>query len=254
MLVRVRTERVELASADAAAALRVSACLALIGGALWPLPELLRSSSATKLGFVYVALVGCASFAACLALRPPERDAADAQGSWSRALTLGAGLAIAPLCGLGYGLKIATHHRPLGAATFAVLALIVFALLVLLARAVLSLGDTRPKLASVLVYGFVAGGVLGGACASFWLVRSVMQHATPAGPLLDACLGLALVGVLSRVRVRWLERWPRATRGALPVCCGLWLASLWLVRSDLDVRATVKSAPVVAGVVGLVVH
>jgi hypothetical protein len=200
----------------------------------------------------YVALAGCASlslFLLCLGLGVPRTAAPP--GAWSRALTLGAGLALAPLAGFAYALQVATHHRPLGAATFALGALLVVALCVLLARSALQLAQERPRFSAALVYAMSAAGVLGAVLVLLWLRRSVMQHATPA---LDVALGAVIALVLVHSRWRWLERWPRLARSGLPTCCMLWLASLWLMRSDVDVRATVKSAPILAGVVGLVLR
>jgi vacuolar-type H+-ATPase subunit I/STV1 len=234
----------------------VSAWLSLLGALIWPVPALLRAPAAER-GLAYVALAGCASaslFAIGLALRPSRRTPSSTDASWSAVLTLALGLALAPLIGLGHALKLVTHHRPLGAVTFAILGLMLLALLVLLARSALSVGVSRSRLGSALVYALGAGGVLSALFAALVLGRAVIQHATLARALPDAGLGVLLVAVIWRLRAPWLERSPRLLHAGLPLCCALWLASLWLVRSDLDVRATVKSAPIVAGVAGFVMH
>jgi hypothetical protein len=256
MLEPLQPRRDELASEDAVAPVCVSACLSLLGAAIWPLPSLWRSAPAPDLGWDYLALAGCASaslFAVGLALRVPL-SASRRHEPGPSALTLALGLASAPLALLGYALKSATNHRPLGAATFAVVSAMLVALLLLLVSSALALGRRGSTLGRALVYAMGAGGVLSAALTLLWLGRSVMQHATPTRALLDAALGALLVGVLSPIRTAWLAGWPRLIRMGPLLCCVLWLASLWLLRSDLDVRATVKSAPVVAGVVGLVVR
>ena len=54
--------------------------------------------------------------------------------------------------------------------------------------------------------------------------------------------GYAIAFAGSREQV---ERW------ALPICVAVWVTSAWLIGSDLELRARVKSAPVIAGVAGL---
>ncbi|MET0410968.1 MAG: hypothetical protein ABW217_06710 [Polyangiaceae bacterium] len=240
-----------------AEALAASAWLSLLGGALWPLPALLsagRAPAGRELALAYLALAGAGSFSLFLlrlALRSPEGSVASSR--WPSALTLAAALSSAPLVALAFALKVATHHRPLGAATFALGALACFGLLTLLALSALELRARRPRLGSALVYGAGAAGALSAGWALFWLCRSLIQRATPAGPMFDACVGLLLAGALVSVRASWLAR-SRFVLAGVPLSCALWLASLWLVRSDVDVRATVKSAPIVAGLVGVVVR
>ncbi len=238
-----------------AAELGASACLSLLGGALWALPALVHAASASPrqaLGLAYLALAGAASLSLFL-LRLSLRGAAGSPASsrWQRALTLAAALSIAPLVALAYALEVATHHRPLGAATFALLALSCFGLLTLLVLSAFQLRARRPRLGSALVYGAGAAGALGAGWALFWLCATLIQRATLVAPALDALVGLGLAGVLVSLRASWLAR-SRLVLAAVPLCCALWLASLWLMRSDMDVRATVKSAPIVAGLVGLI--
>jgi hypothetical protein len=236
-------------------ALAASAWLSLLGGVLWPLPALLGAghvSSGRELALGYLALAGAGSFSLFLlrlALRRPEGPAAGSR--WPSALTLAAALSSAPLVGLAFALKVATHHRPLGAATFALGAVACFGLLTLLVLSALELRARRPRLGSALVYGAGVAGALSAAWALFWLYRSLIQRATPVASMLDVCLGLLLAGALVSLRAAWLAR-SRFVLAGVPLSCALWLASLWLVRYDLDVRATVKSAPIVAGLVGMV--
>jgi hypothetical protein len=241
--------------------LGASAWLSLLGGALWPLPVLLSPVLHTgvlppwrELGLAYVALGGAGSlslFLLRLALCGAGSSAASARhGS---ALTLAAALSSGPLVALAFALKIATHHRPLGAATFALAALCCFGVLALLALSALELRARRPRLGSALVYGWGVAGALSTGWALVWLGRALIQRATPSAPALDALVGLLLAGTLVSVRATGLAR-SRLALASVPLCCALWLASLWLVRSDVDVRATVKSAPVVAGLVGIVVR
>lgn len=238
------------------AALAASAWLSLLGGALWPLPSLLlveQVSPLRELVLPYLALAGAGSFSLFL-LRLALRGPADtAEARWPGALSLAAALASAPLVALGFGLKVATHHRPLGAATFAFAALAAFALLTLLALSALELRVRRPRLGAVLVYGVSAVGALSVSGALFWLCRALIQRATPAAAALDGLVGLLLAAALVSPRASWLAR-SRFVLSGVPLSGALWLASLWLVRSDVDVRATVKSAPIVAGLAGLVVR
>lgn len=240
---------------DEIEALGASAWLSLLGGALWPLPALVEAvgtRSGRQLALGYLALAGAASFSLFL-LRLALRSPSGAAARGSHALTLGAALASAPLVALGFALKVATHHRPLGAATFALAALAGFALLTLLAASALELRARAPRLGPALVYGAGAAGALSAGWAVFSVGRALIQRATLASSAVDALWGLLLAAVLVSVGAGWLAR-SRLALGGLPLCCALWLASLWLLRSDVDVRATVKSAPIVAGLVGILVR
>jgi hypothetical protein len=227
-----------------------------MGGALWPLPALLHSPSplsGRELGLAYLALVGAGSLSLFLLRLALHGAGGSARTRGSSALTLAAMLACAPLCALAFALEVGTHHRPLGAATFALCALGGFGVLLLCALGLLGLRERRPRLGSALVYGAHAVGVLCVGLALSVLFRSVIQRATPMPSALDALVGLVLAGALVSFRASWLAR-SRLALAGVPLCCSLWLASLWLVRSDVDVRARVKSAPIVAGIVGIVVR
>jgi hypothetical protein len=231
------------------------ACLA--AGVVWVLlrtlgPEGLRLGESIGDGApigAFIALVGCGSHSlalAALAFRPLSAP-------WSglaAALSLGLGWALAPWTLFAYGLWLATRHRPLGALTFAVGATLLGVAFVVAARRLLVARAEGHQWATVLVY-------IGRALALFLLVlalvtvlRSVLrvEHGLEAA-LSDAVLGLLLtVLVVASPMVRWPAR---IARGMPRVCVGVWVLTLGLVGISPEVRATLKSAPLVAGIVGL---
>ncbi len=235
-------------SAAADPALRRSA-LCLIASAGWALVPFSRSSESAALDFWgYVALVGSGVFtllvvAVCF-------DARDREGSgWSSALTLGCGLAALPWAILAYWLQVGTHHRPLGAATFAIGALLIGGFAVAVARHVLAFAATEARLGPPVL---MACRVL--ALASVALLLVVLGSASLDHVSLGRIVPELVAGVLLGALVVSLPvsaRLAAAAAWALPVCAILCLISLWLVQSEADVRATVKSAPLIAGVFGL---
>jgi hypothetical protein len=198
----------------------------------------------------YLALVGCGSFSLWLvALSWPGRHARSSTHEWQAALSLGLGLALAPWSALGYWILIATHHRPLGAVTFAVGAALIAFACVATARWCLALPSTRPHSGRWLVITGTLLAVASGGGAAWLLAHAGWADAALGALLFQVALGLLLALLVLAAPVG--GRAGAAGRWALPVCAGVWLATLWLVRADADVRATVKSTPILAGIVGL---
>jgi hypothetical protein len=164
-------------------------------------------------------------------------------------LTLGLGLALVPWTVLGYWISVATHHRPLGAVAFAVGAAVTGSICVLVARWAFALRHTSPRWGRGLIragtiVAFLAAG------AALWVGgRGALQSVEYRGAVFDVALGLVLA--LAVVLVPTAGRAGNDTRWSLPICIGVWVFTLWLLNTNADVRATVKSAPVIGGMLGL---
>lgn len=232
---------------------RALACL--VGALLWALPGAVGAwGGAANADFVtprvsvsgYLALVGCGLLSLVLVASSwgsPHRSEWEAK--WSRALTLGLGLALGPWAALGYWLTVATHHRPLGAVTYAVAACIVGGVSIALGRWVSSGGRGRrlaPLGWAICVFG--AGTLM------FIALRGAFQQPALRTVLPDAAWGVLLALLI--VGAPGLRGGERTARWGVPMCVGVWVLTLTLLVSSADVRATVKSAPVIAGVAGLV--
>lgn len=220
--------------------------------ALWPAQAGDDSLSPIGIGG-YVALVGCGSFSlalVALAWRPMQRS--DGSRSWSAALSLGFGLALLPWAAFALWLSVATHHRPLGAVTFAVAAAASGVVCLLAARWLIErqLQGRRAGVASVRVASGIA--VLAAGALVVVLARAAFLEAELRSPLSEGVLGLLIAGLIVALP---LARWSATTkRWWLPLCVGVWVVTAGLLRSSADVRATVKSAPTIAGVVGLLLR
>ena len=84
----------------------------------------------------------------------------------------------------------------------------------------------------------------------FLVGRGAFQHSALRPALPDAALGLLLALLVAAAP--GLTRGRRAAQWGVPMCVGVWVLTLGLLISRADVRATVKSAPIIAGVAGLV--
>jgi hypothetical protein len=197
----------------------------------------------------FIALVGCGSHSlalAALAFRPLSSQWSDL----AAALSLGLGWALAPWTLLAYGLWAATHDRPLGALMFAVGATLIGVALVVVARRLLAARAAGSRWASISVH-------VGRALALFLLVFAlvtVLRSVLGVEQVLQEALSDAVLGLLLTILVvaSPMVRWPaRIARGMPRVCVGVWVVTLGLLGISPEVRATVKSAPLVAGVVGL---
>jgi hypothetical protein len=223
----------------------VAASIWAAPSAFWPVAD-----QAALRGLDYLALVGCGSFGLWLvALSWPGRHARSATRKWQAALSLGLGLALAPWSALGYWILVATHHRPLGAVTFAVGAAVIALACVATARWCLALASARPHVGKPLLVAATLLAVASGGGAVWLLARAGWADAALGALLFQVALGVLLALLVLAAPVG--GRAGAAGRWALPVCACVWLATLWLVRSDADVRATVKSTPILAGIVGL---
>jgi hypothetical protein len=230
------------------------ALLSLIGAALWVTFRFALDESAPAAGAQgAVALTGCAFTSLLLVALCWGRGASlhadttfDASG---RSLSLGLVGAALPIALLAYWIREHTHHRPLGAVTFAVLATAVALFGALLARRLLELRRLEV-LASAGAGRALSLGLLAAVVVAAWLIRpalapGVETRAVFGDAVLVAVLGVAVVRCSAP---GWLSKTARAAP-VLALC--LWLSTTWLIQSDAQVRAAVKSAPVVAGVLGL---
>lgn len=239
---------------------RALACL--LGASLWALPAALGvwggavdvELDAPRVGVSgYLALVGCGLLSLVLVASAwGSRARSDWEASWSRVLTMGLGLALGPWAALAYWLAVATHHRPLGAVTFAVAACFVGGVSIALSRWVLRRG---PSVRWLVPLGWV---ICASSVASlvFVLSPAAFQQPVLRSVVPDVALGALLallVAVMPRARegrraARWAVPW------AVPTCVCVWVLTLGLLVSSADVRATVKSVPIVAGVAGLILR
>ena len=151
------------------------------------------------------------------------------------ALLFGTALSALPLALFGGVLKSTTHHRPLGGATFAVVACVVLASCIGLARRVGSAAGIAPWLKQFF-----------SACSGLSLLVTVALAARSAHVLVDflvlaaACAGAGLVkipNVLARVPgLVSVGAW------GLLVLCGLLLAGDPGLSRDLRARAPISFA------------
>jgi hypothetical protein len=241
---------------DARVRVEQQALTCLIAATIWVLlravgPEGLRLGESIGDGApigAFIALVGCASHSlalAALAFRPLSAP----WSGFAVALSLGLGWALAPWTLFAYGLWVATHHRPLGALTFAVGATLFGLTAVVAARRLLEARAEGQRWATLLIYAGRALALLLLAVALISVASSVLGLDGAQAALSDVVLGFLLVIlVLASPMVRWPAR---VARGMPRVCVGVWAVTLGLVAISPEVRATVKSAPIVAGIVGL---
>jgi hypothetical protein len=154
---------------------------------------------------------------------------------------LGLAIAAAPLALLAEGLKQSTHHRPLGAATFAVLALATIAGAVLAAWRLLELSASGATTARRAVFWLTVAAAL--SSVGFVIVRALSAPAL-APHVLDGlrALATATLGYL-------LLRFPQVIALARRVGGPLWVAVVvaGLVSSRGEVAAAVRSAAPVLG-------
>lgn len=179
------------------------------------------------------ALVFGATLAGLAAARPVSFAA--------RAALVGLGLSALPLAMLASVLKATTHHRPLGAVTFAVLALVLCLGSIAVSARVLALTDSARSSAVrsarvVLMVAALAGPVvlLGRAAASANLREGVF----------DVALGLGTGAVLA------LLRWPPALArvvqlSAVPVWLGTVVIGI-LVGLSFGGGASEQASPALA--------
>lgn len=158
-----------------------------------------------------------------------------------RSALFGLLIAAAPLALLAQGLKQTTHHRPLGAATFAVLALATIAGAMLAAWRLLEFAESRATAARRAVFWLTVAAALGST--GFVIVRAL--GAPPLVPhVLDGLRALATATLC-----HLLLRFPQVTALARRVGGPLWVAVVvaGLASSRGEVGAAVRSAAPVLG-------
>lgn len=160
---------------------------------------------------------------------------------WARALLVGLGLSGLVLQKLASVLMVATHHRPLGAVTFAALAAAVVAGSSLLAARVDALaqgGSASARLATRALAWLAIGSVL------VLLVRAVAEPALARG-LFDVALALG-----SSALFRLLP-WPSALAPRLDsIAVPVWFAAIALAllgSSWFGLEAARRASPALAG-------
>ena len=199
------------------------------------------------LGFIALAGSGLATLTlVVVALR--QRPWSEVEPLSARALVLGLGLALLPWSALAYWLAVATHHRPLGAVTFAVVATAGATLTILVARRAF-VARSRSRALVTVAASCAAMGAVGLAIVA---ARGISADSALRSAVPDLVLGVVLAVLVAFVPVA--RSLARLSRAALISCVCLWGATLGLMRIEPDVRATVKSVPVIAGVMGLAVR
>ena len=187
----------------------------LLAAALAALPAAFRFES----GLVWQAFVVCT--AGCALVMAPLAAALASSNATSRfraSLSVGLLLAAVPLLPFAAVLKTATHHRPLGGVTFAVLAgLLVVCLSLFSGQLVTWAGAQRPVLRRVARGALVLCAALGTAAILLGLLQGLKGGSAYRTGFFDALrvLGLATlaarvrlpVGLLRRVRGLGLAAW-----------------------------------------------
>ena len=228
-----------LRSSGAAAALALGA----VAAALAALPDVRRVAAAgASPGLVWLALAG----GTALVLGPLLVAARALRGSGARLrpVLLGAAFATLPVAVLGQLLKLQTHHRPLGAATFAFLAVAVVLVCIvvtvrLVAWASRDAGWPRRLLVRLLV---LAAGIAW--CVPF--LRAISAEGYNHG-VLDVCRVLVIAALAYRAlelgRVQTLARRAGVPAWVLLVLAGFF-AGHGAVRTAVRERAPVLGGPI----------
>lgn len=204
----------------------------VVGAGVAAIPGALRSGVA--FAGAWLALWGSAA----LLMAPAAAALRVARPLAPLTLAVPAGLvfAAAPLIVFARVLKTATHHRPLGAATFAVIAaLVALGAIAIAARWIVAARD-KSVVRSAL-YGALA------LCGALTAVLALPLVSVAAGSVLDAVLAVVLAAAAA-----WLPG-GRAGRARIagPVLLVLAVGAGFAARSDDVRRATASHAPVLAG-------
>lgn len=199
------------------------------------------------LGFIALAGSGLVSLA-LVVLALEQRSSRDGAPLAAKAILLGLGLALVPWSAFAYWLAVATHHRPLGAVTYAVGAAGTACAGILVARRVLAARSGRRVLLGTAIFCAAAGAIgLATVAARGFAFDAALRSAVP-----DLALGVVLALLAAFMPVA--AGVARLARPALLGCLCLWAVTLGLMRFEPDVRATVKSVPIIAGIFGLAVR
>jgi hypothetical protein len=222
---------------ERSAALAVSTLAALVS-AVPALPRV--GAQGANVAFGLLALWG----GTALVLGPALVLAGAAQGGVAgyRAPLLGLALAAAPLAVLAESLKQGTHHRPLGAATFTILALLTIAGAMLVAWRLLHFAESRSS-----TLGRVVGGaILLAATASVGLV---LVRALGSPPLVPHVLD-GLRAVAAAALGHLLLRLPKVISVARRVGVPLWVLVVVagvFANSGATALAVRSAVPVLGG-------
>lgn len=197
----------------------------------------------------FIALVGCGTHVLAL-VALTFRPLTGAWGAAMPTLSLGFGWALGPWTLIVYALWMALEGQGvIGVLLFAVAAPLSAAGLLRVATRLLEARDAGQPWAPVLLQAGRALALLLLAASLISVVRSGLEAARLRAALSDATLAVSLAFL---VVASPMVRWPaRLARGMPRVCVGVWAVTLALLGISPEVRATVKSAPLVAGVVGL---
>jgi hypothetical protein len=192
-------------------------------------------------------LVACAATSLVVVPFSAALSVTRVSSTFLRACALGLLVAEVVLWPLGAVLKGTTHHRPLGGATFAVLAasLIIFSCLA--CARLLTCADVQHKILQGLARGSVLVLAALGAAMLLVAVRTLTRSSELVVGLLDGVRALALA-----VAAGWLARlvnlrlgWSRVGLAVwvLLVIVGLWLARGPRIGADLRANAPVLYTP-----------
>ena len=177
------------------AAWREAALFGLPAGALLALPVALRSDTSLGDGYM-VWMTACGLLGLAVAFSSGLIRSGRPLPSAVNFVPLGVIISVGPLAFLGKLLHTNTHHRPLGAATFSILSLlIILAALAVAARTRRLLGSSNPgkqKFGRILLYASIAVSLALGLREFIAILASAKAHPAYLGALLDGLLGLAL--------------------------------------------------------------
>jgi hypothetical protein len=214
--------------------------LAALASGLAVLPALLRTDDVESTLRVWVALAG----GSALVLGPVVLLVAVTIDKPQRLLAplSGVALSAAPLALLAIALKTQTHHRPLGAATFAVMAFVVVSLCVVVAVRIAQVAGTRAPRSRRALLSLLVASALGSLSA----VLVAALRADGSRPhVLDAMSLIVAGGVAVGFLRRGVKR-EALGRAGIALWTTLVLAGLLWSRGK-DFVPIEKSAPVVAG-------
>jgi hypothetical protein len=166
-----------------------------------------------------------------------------------RALLVGLGLSALPLAKLASLLKVTTHHRPLGAVTFAVLGLVVCLGAIAVCARVLAVSDaSRSTVARVARTALIAFAVV----SPLLLLARATASANLREGVFDVALGLGTGALLSLApwpspALRWLEL------SALPLWLGTVLLGILVGLASAGAPAELAS-PVLVAPISWILH
>lgn len=244
------------AELDARVRVEQQALACLIGAIVWVVlrtlgPGGLRLADSVGEGApigAFIALVGCGSHALAL-VALAFRSLSGPSGGLAPTLSLGFGWSLAPWTLATYALWVAMQDWPLGVLIFGLGVPVLGAFTLAAARRLVEADEAGEYWAPLLLHAGRALALLLLAASVVGVVRSALQAAALRAALSDATLAVSLAFL---VVASPMVRWPaRVARGMPRVCVAVWAVTLALLGISPEVRATVKSAPLVAGVAGL---